>query len=105
MRNPYDDDDPAPQRNAVAWKPWHGMALVVGLGLIAAGLARPWASSTATPEVRAAPRESRVIQVCREDEDIPAVVAKATAEGWTYAGPLTPNGINCYVGLWTRPAK
>lgn len=44
-----------------------------------------------------------VVQICREDTDIQGHIDRLTREGWRYAGPLTPNGINCYISLWTKP--
>lgn len=50
----------------------------------------------------ASPTETWTEQFCREDLDVAARVRSRMADGWEYEGVLHPNGMNCYVILFTR---
>ena len=50
-----------------------------------------------------APTEAQIKLNCREEPVLAEEEAKMLVkDGWTYAGPMYNNGVNCTAGLWTR---
>lgn len=69
-----------------------------------------FACESAPVEVVVRPTEIRLERFCR-DEVVPAAGLEMTKahikevlmkDGWTYAGPIHNDGINCTVTMWTR---
>ena len=51
----------------------------------------------------AKPTEAEITLNCREEPALAEGAAKRMLdEGWTYAGPMYNNGVNCTAVLWTR---
>jgi hypothetical protein len=49
------------------------------------------------------PTEAEIKLNCREAPELALAVSNTMIEeGWTYAGPMYNNGVNCTAVLWTR---
>lgn len=103
MSGPYDDDLETPQRKRTAWP----ITIVGGSVILILFLSLVFVQylNTSTVLQMSTKTETQVLQFCREDADISGAAQRAVADGWVYVGPLTPNGINCWIGLWTRPVR